>query len=121
MKEFAGTLVACVLITIVVIALCIIPGCWIGAGGWGPVNTVDATVNRLYVDAAGESGSSYMVGTDKGVFEVDNGFLLGLWNADELYAQLQPGKTYRFTTKGNKRTNFFFQYYPYIVRASPIE
>lgn len=97
----------------------------IGIGGWGPTAQVTgATVQRLYVDFESKSKdgseSAYMVGTDKGVFEVDNGFLLSVWNADELYAKLQVGKTYNFVTKGKKVANIFFQEYPYIVHAEAV-
>ena len=108
-------------VTIVgLIALAVIIPVTAGIGGFGPTNIVEATVTRLYVDAAGEQGSHYMVATNQGVFEVDNGLLLWIWNADEIYGALQTGKTYRFTTKGNKVVNFMFQEYPYIVKAQEI-
>lgn len=95
-------------------------GLWFsfGIGGMGPTNNVTATVISKHVDTEGVSGdvsSSYMVVTDNGTFEVDNGLLLELWNADELYGVIQIGKTYTFTTKGNRYTNMFIQVYPYIV------
>lgn len=92
-----------------------------GVGGCGPRGSVSqATVTRLWVDNLGERGSAYMVATDKGVFEVDNGILLGMWNADEVYGSLKPGKTYDFATKGRKVQNLFMQEYPRIVRAVEI-
>lgn len=95
----------------------------LGIGGFGPVDTVQATVARCYVDVSGSGdnrASHYMVGTDKGIFEVDNGVFLRLWNADELYGSLVAGKTYVFTTKGRKVVNFFFQEYPYIIAAREV-
>ena len=86
-----------------------------GCGSFGPTKVHDVTVTRLYVDAGGDY-SAYMVGTDKGVFEVDNGVFLGLWNADELYAVLKEGRRYRITTKGNKVLGFWLQQYPYITK-----
>jgi hypothetical protein len=90
-----------------------------GIGAWGPDNTVvGALVERTYVDFSGsgeKKESHYMVVTDKGIFEVNNGFGLGVWNADELYGRLKVGQTYDLSTKGNKVTTWFSQEYPYIV------
>ena len=92
-------------------------GCF-GVGGCGPSGSVaQAKVQRLWVDHLAEGGSAYMVGTDQGVFEVDNGSLLGMWNADELYGKLQVGHVYSFQTKGRKIENLFMQEYPRIVKA----
>jgi hypothetical protein len=93
-----------------------------GAGVWGPTRTQEVLVQRLYVDSGGgKNGSShYMVGTDKGVFEVDNGVLLWQWNSDELYAQMKEGKRYRIRTEGNKVVGFFLQEYPYITAVEPL-
>ena len=92
-----------------------------GCGSFGPAKTQDVTVQRLYVDSgSNESGSHYMVGTDKGVFEVENGWLLGLWNADELYSKMKDGHRYRITTKGNKVVGFFFQEYPYVTAVEAL-
>lgn len=90
-----------------------------GVGGFGPTNVVEATVTRLYVDT-GKEASAYMVTTDKGVFEIDNGLMLGMWNADELYGPLKVGETYRFRTKGKRVVNMFAQHYPYIVAVEPV-
>ncbi len=86
----------------------------LGVRGFGPeyVNTV--TVQRLYVD--GGSSSHYIVGTDKGVYEIDNIlFPIQLFNCDELYSKLEVGKIYKVKVKGNKVTNWFIQQYPYII------
>jgi hypothetical protein len=57
-----------------------------------------------------------MVGTDKGVFEVQNHLIpIQLFNSDELYSKLEVGKTYTVTTKGNKVVNWLMQQYPYII------
>lgn len=98
-------------------------GCW-GVGGCGPRRDVKhATVTRMYVDHSGgkHGGSAYMVGTDKGVFEVDNGILLGMWNADELYSALKEGRTYDFVTKGETIQNWMMQEYPRIVKAVAVQ
>lgn len=88
-------------------------GC--GTGGLGEkAFHKDVLIQRLYVDGNKED-SHYMVGTDKGVFEVDNGPMLGIWNADKLYSQLVVGKRYNLTTKGKEYVNWFMQEYPYII------
>jgi hypothetical protein len=94
-----------------------------GAGIFGPTRTVEVKVGRMYVDysGSGDSRSShYMVGTDQGVYEVDNGLFLGVWNADELYAKLKEGGRYRVTTEGNKVVGFWTQSYPYITAVETI-
>ena len=91
-----------------------------GGGSFGPTKVQEVMVQRLYVDRSSDS-SHYMVGTDKGVFEVENGAFLGVWNADELYSTLREGKKYRITTEGNKIVNFIMQEYPYITAVQPTE
>lgn len=100
----------------------------IGGPGWGffpfgPTRTVTATVQRLYVDTSSHdksTSSHYMVGTDKGVYEVDNSWWIGIWNADEIYSRLQQGHTYMLTTKGNKVVNMWMQQYPGIIAVTEI-
>jgi hypothetical protein len=85
-----------------------------GIEGFGPESVNRITIQRLYVD--GGSSSHYMVGTDKGVYEVDNIlFPVQVFNSDELYSQLEVGKTYTVKLKGNKVINWFVQQYPYII------
>lgn len=105
------------LIVVGIIALLIPFGC--GIGGFGPTNTHDVTVNRLYVDHS-DHESHYMVGTDQGVFEVDNGIMLGLYNADELYSRMREGHRYHITAKGRQYANIFMQEYPYITNVQPL-
>jgi hypothetical protein len=82
-----------------------------GTDGFGPERDEQITVQRLYVDK-----SNYMVGTDKGVYEVQNFILpIQIFNSDELYSKLEVGKTYNVTLKGNKVLNPFMQQYPYII------
>jgi hypothetical protein len=103
---------------LLIAALCAIEP-MMGVYPFGDRATQTVTIQRLYVDVSGtkESTSShYMVGTDKGTFEVDNSLWLWLWNADELYSKLEQGKSYKIETKGRKVVNFLFQSYPGIVR-----
>lgn len=89
---------------------------YLGIYGFGPTNVITTRVTRMYVDVSKE-GSHYMVGTENGVFEVSNGIILGMWNADQIYARLKEGKSYTFTTKGECVANFFLQQYPYVLDA----
>ena len=90
-----------------------------GVNGFGPEEERVVIVERLYVD--GGKHSHYMVGTDKGVYEVSNlMFPIQIWNSDEIYSNLQVGKTYHIKTKGNKILNWYFQEYPYIIEVKEI-
>lgn len=87
-----------------------------GVNGFGPEHVNQVTINRLYVD--GGKASHYMVGTDKGVYEISNFLIpIQLFNCDELYSKLEVGKTYTVKVKGNKVTNWFTQQYPYIIEV----
>ena len=87
-----------------------------GVNGFGPEKEQVITVERLYVD--GGKSSHYMVGTDKGVYEVSNFmFPVQIYNSDEIYSNLQVGKRYAIKTKGNKILNWYFQEYPYIIEV----
>ena len=87
-----------------------------GVGGFGPEYVNNVTVQRLYVD--GGKASHYMVGTDKGVYEISNHLIpIQLFNCDELYSKLEVGKTYTVKLKGNKVTNWLMQQYPYIIEV----
>jgi len=86
--------------------------------GLGTISELTVTIEDKYVDTSSSkegNSSSYMVSTDKGVFEVNNGIFLGIWNADEIYSSLKKGKTYNVQVKGKKVVNFIMQQYPYII------
>jgi prepilin-type N-terminal cleavage/methylation domain-containing protein len=102
-----------VAILFIIFALCPF-GC--GVGGCGPRNTVETTVISKHIDHSKDE-SHYMVITEAGGFEVDNGFLLGVSNADEIYGRMKEGRQYRITTKGKRWVNFAFQHYPYIIKV----
>jgi len=116
------TYIACILIAIFLFGF-VIPSI-IGIGGFGPTEILDVTVSRAYVDVGGTKDnpeSYYVVVTDKGSFEVDNGILLGIWNADDLFGQLKEGQKYRITTKGKRYQNWFMQELPYIIKVESIK
>jgi len=122
MKAIFALIVVCLLIVGLGYG-CVAVNKAVGVGGWGPTAVHECTVNRLYVDYSGtgeDRSSHYMVGTTDGVFECDNGIMLGVWNADELYSKLQQGKKFRITTKGKQRVGWFMQEYPYVVAVEPI-
>lgn len=96
--------------------------CCVGVGWWGPRRDLDVRVVSKHVDVSnGGKSSHYMVITDGGCFEVDNGLLLWVWNADELYGRFVPGGRYRVRVAGNQFVNFLCQYYPYVVSVEPID
>ena len=116
---FLGMLAAAL---IFILALCI-PFATIdyayGVNGFGPEKEQVVTVERLFVD--GGKHSHYMVGTDKGVFEVSNfKFPVQIFNSDEIYSSLKVGETYTIKAKGNKILNWYFQEYPYIIEVKEI-
>lgn len=88
----------------------------LGVNGYGPEKTYDVTIVSKHIDAQKDS-SSYMVNGDTQTFEVDNGILLGVWNADVVYGQIIVGERYCITAKGNRVTNFWMQQYPYILEV----
>jgi prepilin-type N-terminal cleavage/methylation domain-containing protein len=118
-KKSGYTLVEIMIVLVIIglvvaIAMPLIASIVHGVGSLGPTRRQIVTVESAHVDVK-EGGSHYMVGTDAGVFELENGFFLGIYNADELYAKLKKGGRYAITTKGNKAIGFWMQEYPYIV------
>jgi hypothetical protein len=94
----------------------------LGLFPFGPEQEVHAKVQRLYVDVSGDTQntkSHYMVGTDKGVFEVSNSLWLWIWDADKRYSQLQVDNKYQLRVKGKELVNFLFQEYPKILSVTP--
>jgi hypothetical protein len=96
----------------------------LGLFPFGPEQEVHAKIQRLYVDVSGDTQSTkshYMVGTDKGVFEVSNSLWLWIWDADKQYSQLQADKEFKLKVKGNELINILFQEYPRITSVTPIQ
>ena len=94
----------------------------LGLFPFGPEQEVHAKIQRLYVDVSGDTQSTkshYMVGTDKGVFEVSNSLWLWIWDADKRYSQLQVDNKYQLRVKGKELVNFLFQEYPKILSVTP--
>ena len=93
---------------------------FIDAGGFGPEKTLVLTVKEKHVDAS-EQSHYYLTSTEEEVFEIDNGYMLKVWNPDEIYGRMIVGETYKVTTKGVKTIWWLVQEYPYIVKAEPIQ
>lgn len=122
-KSFNFLVVGIIVLTFVLVIGSCSSHIILGVGAFGPKNTEIITITRCYVDISGsgkKSQSHYMVGTDKGTFEVNNGLMLGVWNADDIYSKLREGKRYEITTKGNRVVNIFMQEYPYIIGAKEL-
>ncbi len=95
-----------------------------GAGIFGPTRQLQGVeVVRTYVDYSGSGNtqeSHYMVvTTSNGVYEVANGWFLGVWTADEIFGQFVTGGRYDITTRGNRVVSWYAQAYPYITKACP--
>jgi hypothetical protein len=113
-----NTLLLAIVLLVLTFGLALGSNMLLGINGFGPTQIQEVTVKRLYVDISGSkdnTASHYMVSTDKGIFEVSNLMWFGIFNADEIYGQLQEGKSFTVKTKGNKLVNFIFQQYPYII------
>ena len=91
----------------------------LGVGGFGPRQEITTQVISKHVDV-GHHHSHYMVTTNAGTFEVDNGLMLGMWNSDEVYGRLQEGKTYELTVAGREYVNFFMQHYRFITAGKQV-
>lgn len=89
--------------------------CGDGSYGFGSEGKVCAKILSKHVDPRSGAGSSYMVTTDKGTFEIENGFILGVWNADDLYGGLEVGESYALDVRGDEVLNFALQQYPFVV------
>jgi hypothetical protein len=121
-KLFVG--IVFVLFMALICGLAVLPHALTGTGGFGPIRTETVTVESKHVDLSGGGDkhvSHYMVTTDRGTYEVANGWLLSTWNGDEIYGHLRDGRRYELTTKGNRVVGFFFQQYPYITAAREIQ
>ena len=94
----------------------------LGIGSMGPTrnwNAVQVMSKHTDITDNGDKRTThYMVTTDAGTFEVQNGIFLGVWNADELFGMMSENGHYDITTKGNRVVGMFFQEYPYITSVN---
>ena len=96
----------------------------IGLGSYGlyqvthPSKDVTVTVTDKVVKNDGNS-STYLIFTDKGVYEDSDSMLNGKWNSSDIYNQLKKGKTYRLHVRGIR--NHFLSWYPNILSVYAVK
>jgi len=89
-------------------------------GGYyfGSEDTATCTVEDK--DRSTANGTSvYRVYTDCGVFEVEDAMMRGNFASADLYADLDEGTTYEFTTIGWRLP--FLSMFPNIIESTPVE
>ena|SRR5688500_5299178 len=85
---------------------------------WGSETTVTCTVDDKDRSSS-QSGSVYRVYTDCGVFEVQDAALRDQFASADLYADIQLGTTYEFTTIGWRVP--FLSMFPNIIEVTPAD
>lgn len=119
MKNKIHIIVGTVLV-LIVLGICILPRLVLGIGGLGPKSSIQCTVQKTYIDHSQE-GSSYIVMTDAGPFEVDNSFFLWKFDADTTFGNIKEGHKYTLDVSGKRYQNFFMQDFPLIIKAQEIK
>lgn len=79
-----------------------------------PTKDVTAKVTDKVVKNDGNS-STYLIFTDKGVFENSDSLVNGKWNSSDVYSEIKIGKTYTFHVRGIR--NHFLSWYPNILNV----
>lgn len=79
-----------------------------------PTNDVTATVTDKVVKNDGKS-STYLIFTDKGVYENTDSLVNGKWDSSDVYSEIKIGKTYTFHVRGIR--NHFMSWYPNILNV----
>lgn len=78
---------------------------------------VIATVDRKEAVNSGKS-HTYLIFTNKGVFENNDILLRGIFNSSDIYNLIKEGKTYKFTLVGQRIP--FLSMYKNIVKVAPV-
>lgn len=99
-------------LTVIAVALCC------GGYYWGSETTVTCTVDDKDRSSS-QSGSVYRVYTDCGVFQVEDATARGQFASADLYADIENGATYEFTTIGWRVP--FLSMFPNIIEATPAD
>lgn len=99
-------------LTVIAIVLCC------GGYYWGSETTSACTVEDKDRSSS-QNGSVYRVYTDCGVFEVEDATLRGQFASADLYADIDEGTTYEFTTIGYRVP--FLSMFPNIIAATESE
>jgi len=79
-------------------------------------------VTKMFIDPSKDSGSHYVLTTDKGVFEVDrplNKITDPDANPDKIWGQLHEGKFYKISYLG-WRIDFAYQY-PFVFHVEEVD
>lgn len=79
-----------------------------------PTNDVTVMVTDKVVKNDGKS-STYLIFTDKGVYENTDSLVNGKWNSSDVYSQIKVGKTYTLHVRGIR--NHFMSWYPNILNV----
>jgi hypothetical protein len=96
-------------LTVIAVVLCC------GGYYWGSEGTATCTVEDKDRSSS-QTGSVYRVYTDCGVFEVEDAMARGQFASADLYADIEPGSTYEFTTIGYRVP--FLSMFPNIIAAT---
>lgn len=83
-----------------------------------PTKDVTATVTDKVVKNDGNS-STYLIFTDKGVFENSDSLVNGKWDSSDVYSEIKKGKTYVFHVRGIR--NHFLSWYPNILSVHVVK
>jgi len=83
-----------------------------------PTKDVTATVTDKLVKNDNNS-STYLIFTDKGVFEDSDSMVNGKWNSSDMYSQIKKGQTYTFHVRGIR--NHVLSWYPNILTVKPVK
>ena len=112
-----------IMMFIIVVTLIVSLGRAISVGR-GKTTTVTATVTDKQVKRVKANTDTYLVFTKK-----DNGEILVMqitdslfgwrWNSADVYAGIEVGKTYKFTTRGSRNT--FLSWYPNIYEYKLVD
>jgi hypothetical protein len=83
-----------------------------------PTKDVTATVTDKVVKNDGNS-STYLIFTDKGVFENSDSLVNGKWDSSDVYSQIKKGHTYVFHVRGIR--NHVLSWYPNILNVKDVK
>lgn len=83
-----------------------------------PTKDVTVTVTDKVVKNS-KNDSTYLIFTDKGVFEDSDSLINGKWNSSDLYNELKVGKTYTLHVRGIR--NHVLSWYPNILTVKPVK
>jgi hypothetical protein len=81
---------------------------WLGNIGYQNKESTTVTVQEKWIKNYSKN-STYLISTEKGVYEISDLMFIGKFNSSDLYARLQVGKTYEITSTGYR--NHFFSMY----------